>query len=116
MKTTLPPFLSEQHKTVIHLREVGRASFREIGEKLGVTRSRAHAIYRAGVSRRDHTPECFHGLKYRTVHTLEGLYLQNREEVLAAVVAGRLTAKQGPRNHGRQAEIEILSWLGLLKV
>jgi hypothetical protein len=115
MKTSLPPFLSERHKTVIHLREVCRATFLEIGERLAVTRSRAHAIYQQGVYRRDHTPECIHGLTWRSVHILEMLCLENREEVLAAVVSGRLTARRGLRNHGRQTQIEIESWLGLLK-
>jgi hypothetical protein len=116
MKTSFPPWLSERHKAAIHLRELHRCKFREIGQKLGVSTCRAHELYKQGVSRREHAPECFHGLTCRTVHILERLCLSNREEVLAAVVSGRLTPKRGPRNHGKQTQIEILSWLGLLKV
>jgi len=116
MKTSFPPFLTERHKTAIHLREFRRYRFRQIGEILGVSACRARDIYRQGISRRDHTPECFHGLTYRTVQILNNLLLQNREEVLAAVVSGRLTPKRGPRNHGKKTQMEILCWLGLLKV
>ena len=116
MKTPFPPYLSARHKTVIHLRELRRCGFREIGEKLGVSTSSAHGIYREAVFRRDHTPACFHDLTCRTVQILERLELKNREEVLAAVVSGRLTPRRGPRNHGKKTQIEILSWLGLLKL
>ena len=108
--------MSERHKTAIHLRELRRYRFREIGEKLGVSARRAHEIYKQGVLRREQTPECFHGLTCRTVQILERLCLSNREEVLAAVVSGRLTPKRGPQKHGKKTQMEILSWLGLLKV
>jgi len=116
MKTSFPPWLTERHRTAIHLRERRRYKFREIGEKLGVSTCTARGIYKQGVWRREHAPECFHGLTCRTVHILERLCLSNREEVLAAVVSGRLTPKRGPRNHGKQTQVEILSWLGLLKL
>lgn len=113
MKTSFPPYLTERHKRAIHLREWGHCRFREIGEALGVGASRAREIYREGVSRRDGTPECFHGLTYRTIHVLNNLNLRNREAVLAAVMDGRLSVKEGPRRYGRKKHQEILSWLGL---
>ena len=116
MKKSLPPIFTERHKTAIHLREVRRYRFRQIGEILGVSAGRARAIYQDGIFRRDHTPECFHGLTCRTVQGLENLVLQNREEVLAAVVSGRLTPTRRPRNFGKKMHMEILSWLGLLKL
>ena len=116
MKRPLPPFLTEQHKTVIHLRDVHGYRFRQIGEKLGVSRGRAHVIYREGRWRRDNWPECFHGLTCRTVQMLANLCLKNREEVMAEVVSGRLTVKRGPRKHGKKMQMEILSWLGLPEV
>ena len=94
MKTSFPPYLTERHKRAIHLREWGRCRFREIGEALGVSASRAREIYREGVSRRDGTPECFHGLTYRTIHVLKNLNLWDREAVLAAV--GMLGAVPSP--------------------
>jgi hypothetical protein len=116
MKTCFPPYLSERHKIAIRLREMRRFGFRQIGEELGVSEGCAHGIYRQGVSRRDHAPACFHNLSVRTVHVLQNLNLNNREEVLAAVFSGLLTPKRGPRNHGKKTQVEILSWLGLLKI
>ena len=116
MKRSLPPLLSERHKTAIHLRELRHYRFREIGEQLGVSAGRAHEIYKQGVSRREQTPECFHGLTCRTVQLLERLCLSDREKVLVAVVSGQLTRKRGPQKFGKKTQIEILSWLGLLKV
>ena len=115
MKRSFPPLMSERHKTAIHLREMRRYSFREIGQKLGVGASRARAIYREAIFRRKYTPECFHSLSVRTVQVLENLNLTNREEVLAAVTDGRLSLKRGPRNYGKKGLSEILNWLGLFK-
>ena len=116
MKKTIPPLLTERHKTAIHLREVHGYRFRQIGEKLGVSAGWARVIYREGLFRIRGTPECFHGLTCRTVQMLENLCLKNREEVLAAVGSGRLTVKRGPRNYGKKMRMEILSWLGLPEV
>jgi len=113
MKRSLPPIFTERHRTAIELRERKHYTFRQIGEKLGVRPGRAREIYQAGVSRRTFTPECFYGLTCRTVQSLENLCLYNREEVLAAVMAGQLTAKSGPRNFGKKMEMEIRAWLGL---
>ena len=107
--------MSERHKTAIHLREMRRYGFREIGQRFGVGASRARAIYREAIFRREYTPECFHSLSVRTVHVLENLNLKNREEVLAAVTDGRLSIKRGPRNWGKKCLLEILNWLGLFK-
>ena len=115
MKKSLPPLMSERHKIAIHLREMRRYSFREIGQRLGVGASRAHAIYQAAIFRRKYTPECFYTLSVRTVQVLENLNLRNREEVLAAVTDGRLSLKRGPRNYGKKGLSEILNWLGLFK-
>ncbi len=115
MKTSFPPILTEQHKRALYLRDFRRYRFREIGQKLGVSVSRAWGIYRAAVARRDGTPECFRGLSVRTVHVLQALNLNNREEVLAALTDGRLSIKRGPRNYGRKCLLEILNWLGLFK-
>ena len=115
MKKSLPPLMSERHKIAIHLREMRRYSFREIGQRLGVGASRAHAIYQAAIFRREYTPECFYTLSVRTVQVLENLNLRNREEVLAAVTDGRLSLKRGPRNYGKKGLWEILNWLDLSK-
>ena len=115
MKRTSLPIFTERHRTAIQLRECGRYSFREIGQRFGVGASRAHAIYRAAIFRRKYTPECFHSLSVRTVQVLENLNLRNREEVLAAVTDGRLSIKRGPRNYGKKCLWEILNWLGLFK-
>jgi hypothetical protein len=113
MKASHPVSLSEKYEAVIHLREVEGCLFREIGAKFGVSRSRAHCLYRHAVHWRDYEPECFRGLSCRTVQALENLVLTNREEVLAAVVSGKLTAESGPRNYGKKRHAEVLAWLGL---
>jgi hypothetical protein len=95
----------------MELRDVGRLSFREVGRRLGVSERRAQAIHREGVSRRATTPECFQTLSVPAVKGLENLYLTTKQDVRAAILEGRLSLHQRPRNFGVKCWQEVMAWL-----
>ena len=104
--------LGERVHLAWQLRESG-LGFKEIGERMGISSSRAQQIY-SREKWRLVRPELWDGfLSVRASNCLHNCGINSREETMEAYQSGRIRPLKHPRNYGWKTHKEVAEWLGL---
>lgn len=106
--------MKERYRQALNLRQ-GKKTFKEIGDAIGVSSSRAREIVLKAqrlVDIEPVSPLSLDALSTRTANALRAENLDDREKVLAWITAEKPTPKKIP-NIGGMSINEIRQWLGL---
>lgn len=89
-------------------------SFREIGERMGISSVRARQLYLAAKCKLTREPHWTDGLSVQSANCLNNCNINSREEAMEAYQSGKLRVGNGrPRNYGWKTHKEVAKWLGL---
>jgi len=101
----------------MELRDVDKKTFRVIGQELGVSATRARAIYKDAQWRKKYhsggeEAYPFYGVSTRAAHICHNLGLLCKKDVKAAILDGRLKVGK-THNYGWKTQAELVKWVGL---
>jgi hypothetical protein len=104
-------YLRPRWKECLQLRGEG-LSFRQIGERLGISGTMAHLHY-LKATRQDDKKNPLYGLSVRAKNCLKNCDIATRGEALDAYNSGLLKPLKHPRLYGWKTHKEVAAWLGL---
>ncbi len=100
----------ERLELIGRFREQNYMTFRQIGEKIGVSASRASDLYDQLIRHREDTGNFGHGLATRPRYAMWNAGIRTKEEAGKWVLSGEALKF---RNYGKLCDIQLREWLGL---
>lgn len=105
--------INDRAKKIMAMRDAGQ-KFTAIGKEFGISSGRIAQIYHHSKYLLAHAGYPLMELSVRAANVLNNYNLETKDQVIAAIHAGKLKPGQGgPRNYGHVTHQEVCKWAGV---